>query len=265
MKKLVAAVGVVSFGFAASSQGALLLSDSFSYPDGPIPSPWAIHSGTNSGTTALNIASGKAVINQGDTHGSGADANSALSSSFDPSTDNTSVIYAGFTVNFSALPVNGDSDGSYFAHLKSSAANEFYARIGANTNGAAAGKLRLTIADEVWNVAGTIEHPTDLDLNTTYQVVMKFDLSTDRATLWVNPATEASTSVTATDAPSYAAGTINAFALRQGTSGTGAPGILTVDDLKVATTFAEVVPEPATLCGLAGLSTLVLRRKSMKA
>lgn len=253
--------------WSSTSQATLVLTDDFTYANGAISSvsggSWLVHSGTDSGATALNVTSGQAIINQGGTAGGGADVNRLLSTTFDPATDNTSKLYSAFTVNFSALPVTGDSDGSYFAHLKSSAANEFYARIGANTNGAAAGTFRLTVANETYNVANTVEFPQDLSLNTTYTVVARLDLANDRTTLWIDPLSEASTSVTAIDVITYAVGAINSYALRQGTSGTGAPGILAVDGLRVATTFAEVtaaVPEASPvlfgsmICGVVGLA-----------
>jgi hypothetical protein len=192
------------------------------------------------------------------------DNNRLLSQSFDPATDNTTALYGSFTVNFSALPTAGTA-GSYFAHLKSSAANEFYARIGATPEGAAEGSFRLALTNESWSAAATIEYPQDLSLNTDYQVVFRFDLATDQATLWVNPTNEASLSVTATDAVSFAAGSIEAYALRQGTSGTpaGGPGTLTLDNLRITTSFSEaVVPEPSTLlCTLLGLAGLLRRRR----
>ena len=48
--------------------------------------------------------------------------------------------------------------------------------------------------------ANAIEFPTDLSLNTTYKLVVKYDLKTQNTTLWINPDSEASPSVTATDA-----------------------------------------------------------------
>lgn len=72
-----------------------------------------------------------------------------LNASFDVLADNSSQIFIGLTVNFTALnsmrqlPIYR---ASYFAHLKSTALNEFYARLGANRIGAASGKLRLAIA-----------------------------------------------------------------------------------------------------------------------
>ena len=269
MKNALLLASLLGAGFSATSaSAAVLISDDFSYSDGAISSVsggnWTIHSGTDSGATALNITSGQAVINQGDTHSSGADANRLFAgpTTFDPATDNTSKLYSSFTVNFSQLPVNGDSEGSYFAHFKSSAANEFYGRIGANTAGAASGSFRIALANEAWSGTASIEFPQDLSLGTTYTVVSRLDLATDQTTLWINPTDETSASITATDTIGYAAGTINAYALRQGTSGTGAPGILAVDGLRVGTSFAEVVPEPTSL-GLLGLGLggLAVRRR----
>jgi hypothetical protein len=109
-----------------------------------------------------------------------------------------------------------------------------------------------------------------LSLGVTYEVVVRLDLATDQSTLWVGPLLESSFSVTATDTITYAAGgSINAFALRQGASGIGAnqgaPGILSLDNLRIATSFAElqIIPEPSPLAllGLGGAVLLVWRRR----
>jgi hypothetical protein len=242
---------------AASSVHAQLLSESFNYANGALETvssgAWSIHSGT----AALNIDGGKAIINQGDATSGLADLNRPFTGAvtYDPTTSSASIYY-GLTVNFSTLP---NAVGSYFAHLKSStAANEFYGRLGANTEGAASGSFRLAISSEGWSAVTTTESPTDLSLDTDYRVVVRYDMSSDRATMWVNPVSESSTSVASTDAPTYAAGSvIGQFALRQGTSGTpaGFPGMLTVDDVLVGTTFAAVatpVPEPEEWAAIAG-------------
>lgn len=241
----------------ASSAYAQLLNESFNYANGALETvsggAWTIHSGT----TALSIDGGKAIINQGDATSGMADLNTPFVGgvTYDPATSSDSLYY-GLTVNFSSLP---NATGSYFAHFKSStAANEFYGRLGASTEGAGAGSFRLAISSEGWSASTTTESPADLSLDTDYRVVVKYNMSTDRATMWVNPANEASASVVSTDAPGYAAGSlIGQFAIRQGTSGTpaGFPGILTVDDILVGTTFAAVatpVPEPEEWAAFAG-------------
>lgn len=251
-----------------ASRADVLLNEPFAYPDGWITDAsgglWTVHSPSPAASNLL-VSAGSALINQGGTAGGRDDAARLLNSSVDPSVDNTTKLYASLSVNFSALPSDGGTgNGSYFAHFKSSAANEFYGRLGASTVGAAAGSFRVGIGSETWGAA-TVFDTQDLALNTTYNLVVRYDLETDRATLWVNPADESSPGVTSTDAPTYA-GVINAFALRQGTTGAspniGAPGVLAVDNLRVATSFAEAVPEPggAALALLGGAMLLLLRR-----
>lgn len=253
-----------------SLRAQVLLDESFNYPDGQLSqvatNVWVTHSG---GERPLNVSAGAAVINQADFVGGGEDVNRALSVAIDPSVDNSTQLYAAFWVNFSSLPVNQGTytSGSYFAHFKSTALNEFYARLGANSEGAAPGMFRLAIANETWTQSASIEYPMDLALGVTYEVVIRLDLATDQTTLWINPQDESSPSVTATDPITFSAGTLS-FALRQGTSGVnpnrGAPGILSIDNLRVATTFAGVIPEPSTfsLLLLGGAALLARRRQA---
>ncbi len=267
LKKTAAIIGVSVC--VISAQATVLLNETFTYADGALtnvaPANWFYHSGSGGAANTLNAVGGQAFINQGDIVTGRDDYNSPLSSTFNPTTDNTSKIYTSFEVTFNALPFNGGTwtNGSYFAHLKSSAANEFYARIGASTNGAASGTFRLAIANETgWGATTPPTYlPTDLSLGTTYRVVSLLDLLTDKSTLWVNPVLESDPSVTASDAITYAAGSINAYALRQGTSGSsanqGGPGAILLDNLVVGTSFFDVVPEPSAFA-LAGVGMLIL-------
>jgi len=269
MKKslqVLATIGLAGVG----CQAQVLLNENFNYSDGSILSvsggAWTIHSPASS-TIPLNIVGGRAFIDQNDSTGSRDDANRTLSQSFNPATDNSSKLYASFTVNFAALPYSEGTAtaGSYFAHFKSTAANEFYARVGANTEGASPGTFRLAIANETWANGTTVKFQQDLSLNVDYRVVVRLDLATDRGTLWVNPTSESDTSVTASDVIGYAAGgSIAAYALRQGTTGgngnAGGPGDLYVDNLLVGLSFADVtpVPEPQQYAMLASLGLLGL-------
>lgn len=144
------------------------------------------------------------------------------------------VFYAGFIVNFSALP-NGS--GSYFSHFNT---NSFRARLFARTNFAAAGQFRVGIANATVNPPNDAFLARDLALNRDYQVVVRYSVGTGESRLWIDPVTMFDPSVAATDTPQPI--TIDTFAFRQ--SDPGNPlgmGVLTVDDLKVASSFSAVL------------------------
>lgn len=239
---------------AGGAHGDILLEERFDYTDGSLAEvsagDWAVHSGT----LPLNVAAGEALVGQSDFVSGGEDLHRLLLQSYNPLADNVTKLYAGFTVNFKTLPVNSGTytGGSFFAHFMTSDPLQYYGRVGANMEGAAAGHFRLAIASLNWNSASSQEYPLDLSLGTSYRVVIGLDLSTDQTRLWVNPIDENSLSVTAPDLMTYSGGQIVAFALCQGTTlalsqGYGAPGELGLDDLVVATRFSEalVIPEPS--------------------
>ena len=242
---------------------AQLLSESFSYSDGDITSVssgnWVAYS---AGTTKLNVTGGAAIINQGDIAGNKEDVSRAIGATF--STTANTVAYVGFDATWSALPSN--NNGSYFAVFGTATTSPtFFGRIGADIDGAAAGKFRISVANANWNIANSTEFQQDLSLNTTYHVVVRYDLVSMQTTLWVNPATSGSTSVTATDAVTTQL-SITAFSLRQGVSTTtGAPGVIAIDNLAIGNDFSSVspVPEPGAYAALfaGGLATFALLRR----
>jgi hypothetical protein len=227
----------------------LVFSDDFAYTNFVQPnalylaegSPWStIPPGT---AFQVQVTNGLAYLNHTNTEDLGASlTNGPYFSS------NAVVFYTSFTVNFSFLP---SPSGNYFEHLKSSASDtvNFRARVFANTANAAAGKFRLGIANNSAAISG--QFPQDLDTNTTYTVVTRFNSGTGETVLWVNPVSEGSTYVAATDAS--ATGTIGGVALREDTG----MGDLAMGPLKIGTSFSDVltvtVPtaEPLQI-GLAG-------------
>lgn len=213
----------------------VVLADDFTYPDGSIITNssffWDAYSGT---TGQTQVASGK--INLASAQGEDfraflTNASYAAGGGF--------VFYSRFVVNFSALPTG--NGGDYFAHFKDFTTG-FRARVFAMTNGAASGKYRLGIANGGFTTTG---FPQDLSLGTPVVVITRYDLGAGTSTLWVNPTSESSTSLAAADGASSS--TIYAYAFRQG----GSSGNLSVDDLKVATSFNEVLlnlaPTPEAL------------------
>ena len=223
------AVICTAFLFSATLAGAtLLLSDSFTYPDGPLVnaagSPWTTYSGT---TGQIKVISGRMFLSKVN----GEDIHAPLAGqSFAPTSG--AVLYVSFKINCSNLPA---SSGSYFAVFKNSG-TDFRARIFAQTAGAATGAFRIGIANAGSTPSAVFN--ADLQTNTDYTVVARFSVSDVVSTLWINPAAETDPGVTATDAQS--ALTITYFGFREdGSSGT--IGNLYVDDLRVGTTFPDVV------------------------
>jgi hypothetical protein len=102
---------------------AILLSDSFSYADGPLVTVssnlWVHHSGSVTGEVA--VVSGRVLLSETNTE----DVNALLAGQPYPSSGSTNVFYACFTVKFTSLPNSG---GTYFAHFKNSSSG-YRARI----------------------------------------------------------------------------------------------------------------------------------------
>jgi endonuclease/exonuclease/phosphatase family metal-dependent hydrolase len=212
---------------APLTQGSILLLDSFNYPNGPLVTNWIHHSGTVTGE--LQVLSGRAVLSQTNSE----DVSATLSGQPYPPGTNV-FLYASFTVNFASLPTGA---GGYFAHFKDGGTSVFRDKIFATTNGAAPGSYRIGIAN-VSN-APTALISSNLALNTDYLVVTRYVVSNAVSTLWLNPTSESDPSVSANDP--IAPATIVTFALRESLATGDGMGTLFLDNLRVATTFIEVV------------------------
>lgn len=210
-----------------TAHAAVILNEPFNYVDGPLTTAsggiWANHSGT---ALQLDVASGKAKLTQSE----GEDVNAFLSGR--PYANGN--LYASFVINLTGLPSGA---GGYFAHFKDDTATTFRAKIFVSTNGAATGSFRVGIA----NLANTFSAiPTDLTVGQDYILVLRYDAGTGLANLWINPSSEGSSSdrADATD-PATSIG-ITTFALRQSLASGAGMGTLTIDDLKVGTSFGDV-------------------------
>jgi len=142
-------------------------------------------------------------------------------------------LYVSLVVRFSALPF---ASGQYFLHFKGNSLSNFRAKVFGFLAQDEPGKIQLGLANSVNSPAAT--NLAILSLGTDYRVYVRYQLSTATATLWVNPESELSPSVTALDVASSA--TLTSLALRQD-AGIGG---LTVDELKLGTTFADVYGPP---------------------
>jgi hypothetical protein len=204
----------------------LLIDEPFTYPDAPIAdgsTVWINHSGTFGQTLVRN---GKLLINQTNSE----DFNREFFPQvYAPS--NGVILYASFVVNFTNLPSAG---GGYFSHYKDDGTLNFRGRVFSSSQSAPAGQFRLGVANTAAAITTNGLHPTFLTTNQAYKVVTRYNVATAETTLWIEPSSEGSASVTATDA----AGVINvySYAFRQDNG----MGVFTVDDLKVGTEFTDV-------------------------
>jgi hypothetical protein len=230
------------FLFASAPRLGRLLTEDFLYPSGPpysnrltaAPnSPWTHSSGT---PFQITYGSNAVFLCYSNTESAGAALNGT---SFQPS--GAASLYAAFTVTFSVLPF---TNGSYFFMLKRDPANSlvYRGKVFASTRNAAKGSLRLGVA----NFEDTpVDFPQDLNLNTTYQVVLRYNVGTGGTRFWINPYDETSASVDAADAPSSVP--MQAFGLRCHKR----MGCLALGALRGGSSFQDVfvLPTPPVLQG----------------
>ncbi len=217
---------------AGAAQAALYIDESFQHPDGnltdtvpfrtPIPGPggvWAIHSGLAT-EKPIQVSSGAVTLQQ--SAGSGQDVNSALG--YIQAAGET--LYAAFDLTVTGTtPVTS----TYFAHFKNNVTG-FASRVFVTPNGTTGFKMGLSASG---SSAGATWGET-LALGSTYRIVHSYSYSTGEARLWVDPTEVASTSIANTGTASVAS---QAYALRQSTGNSSQ----VIDNLKVASTFAEVL------------------------
>jgi hypothetical protein len=222
-------------GFNTTSNSFLLtiypsrgvdLADTFGYENGSVVTNSSFFWNTHSGTA------GQTQVEGGELRLSGSqseDVSAFLTNSpYLPAQG--WILYCRFNARFLGLPTAGN--GEYFAHFRNTGIS-FGARVFATTNGAAAGKLRLGIANNTTAPSAVL--PTDLATDVSHAVVARLNVATAQSTLWVNPTSESDLSVTATDnAIPFEVWT---YAFRQA----NAIGTIAIDEVKIGTAFSDVV------------------------
>jgi len=249
-------IGLAAFvlGLIASASAnfaAVLLSEQFTYANGELrtvgAATWTRSSGAGND---LLVSANKLLINDG----SDDDATATFPGAV---TVSTGKIFASFTLLGDPNDVSTSSAGSeFFASFGSG--NSLYTRVfPGHPAAAAAGTYRLGLTNTATS-AGSVFLVQDLSTTTAYQIVIRFDYSTNQSTLWVNPSSESDpNNIVASDA--FTPGAINKFGFRQ--PGSTAMGDYSIDNLLVGTTFAEVVPEPASLGLLLCIGSVLLGRR----
>ncbi len=238
-KTIILAIGVMSLS-SLCSQAIVLFTENFdSILDGDLTADanWTAFSGADQ---SVDVSSGVVV-------GLGSDAED-VGINF----SETLGIYFGIDINISddasADYVMGFRDGSALAARIFLSGDGSDISVGVNSGGSGAASPGATSVDT-------------FSLNTTVRIVGFAD-GAGTVSAWINPslADSGAPSVTFTNADS---GGLDGFFLRQGGSWDNGGASWTADNLIVATTFAEVVPEPSStaLLGLGGLALILRRRR----
>lgn len=214
-----------AFALAArTAEAAPIASDDFTYADGSLVGNggWVSHSGT---LGDLLVSGGRAVIE----HGTPSEDASL------PFAPVAGVIYFGidFAVDDLGAPYSG-TDNEYFAHFKDSGFN-FAARLDI-VPPSGGGDYSVGIASDESTADAT--WATDLTYGVTYRAIVSYDQDLNIAELWIDAVVDTDTSILGEDRADPG-DSIEAFALRQSDSSENE--IVRVDNLCVATTFAEVV------------------------
>jgi hypothetical protein len=231
---LLLAVTTLSFG--------QILTDDFNYADNSLltANGWTAHSGT---TNFIDVGASNGLLyagyntaanNAARLDNTGEDVNKPFAAAV-----NSGTLYSSFLVNVTAAP--GVAAGGYFAHLGTGTTfvSKVYVRASATPN-----KINFGIAN---SNTGTFSS-TDFDLNTTYLIIVKYDVTaTGGVSLWVKaagvPATEGAAGTPDATASGSGSTNIGGFYLRQ----FDATQNITVDEVKVYTTWFGAAPCALTL------------------
>jgi len=222
-KSLLMAVAVLLI--AGGANAATLVSDDFSYADGPLVGngTWAAHSPA-APTGDFLVASGQAVV----THGAPADDVHI------PFVAPAGDIYFALDFSVDALTAPGwGTDSEYFAHFKDDG-NNFAARMDI-VPPSSGGDYSVGIASDESTADAT--WPTDLVFGDVYRVVVRFNQADNIAQLWIDPTTPGDASILGEDRADPG-DTITQFAMRQSDSDENET--VRVDNLVVGTTCDDV-------------------------
>jgi hypothetical protein len=236
---IAALVGVVALLSAAPANSAVLFNEPFTYADGPLATAssnvWTEHTAPPVG--GQSIVSNQLLID----NSGGGDYNRPFGSTL-----NSGTVYAGFdlTVPAAKLPTTTGTTGPYFAHFAQALTGDslttaFSSRLVLH-KGTANGTYGLGLVRNSFS-SGTLvptEWGVDFLPDVKQRVVLAYDLDAKVAKLWVNPATEASTSISNTTGDNLPA-TLAYFCTRIDGNGSAA-GAKLIDNLIVGTTFSDV-------------------------
>jgi hypothetical protein len=255
MKRTLITLGVVALA-TGSAHASVLMSDNFdSYANGNLvgQGSWAANGGTldnpvqvTNGTISLTQASGTRQ-----------DVNKNVGQAMVAGDK----WYAGFTVTVSGPVSAADYFAAFYRLLGGQ--NYFPSKVGVTTSAGSDFTFYLHQGAGSTQSPYTVYWPTGFSFGQPYRLVASYEVSTGVGELWVDPSLALGPDGSAKIQTQNQAGSsliwADMYTFRQGAN---AAGTQVIDDVIVATTWAEVVPEPASLALLVlGAFPLMRRRR----
>ena len=209
---------------------------------------WSTHSGTTPGQlsivsgslsyTGLTSTGNKAALVAGNSE----DVNKASAAAITGVAYYSAILNLPNTTGLNANTATGD----YFLMTSASAgttgvtafASRIYVRVGS-----VADTFNIGVLNNSGGTAAPSYVSTDFAINTPIFVVVKYDLASNTASLFVNPTiggTEGTATVTNATGTTAAPAQIAAIAIRQGGNATAGTGNVEIDELRLGSTWSSV-------------------------
>lgn len=253
MKKLFTVLGVIAITSLVNAQ---LFYEPFSYTGSVTgQNGWTTHSGATPGqvTAAVgNLSYTGLATSTGNSISTSSSSTEDINKSF--TAQSSGVVYYSALVsaqNTTATTAN-TATGDYFLHFgtystgTTPALSLFQGRVYVK-KGVGTDTVNFGILNNSGGTAAPTYSTTDFPINQTVFLVVKYDITNNTASLFINatpgsaePTTASATNSTGTTAAPAA---VDYFCIRQGTS----TGNFQIDEIRVGTTFAEVTPSTASL------------------
>ncbi len=238
---------------------------------------WTTHSGTGGQLTTLTTPSdngsslsytGLLASTEGRTSmvaGNSEDVNFPLPTALTGTVYFSSLVKVLADTQLQLNSATGDY-GLAFTPVASASTTAFQGRIYFK-KGSTSGTFLVGILNNSGGTANPTYISTDLAINTTHLLVVKYDLSTNTAYLFVNPIpgdaepTPSATNVTGTTtAPTQIAG----FVIRQGGNATAGTGNIEIDEVRVSNNWTDVTPEETASLNDNSISGLTMYPNPLK-
>ncbi|MCA0349404.1 MAG: T9SS type A sorting domain-containing protein [Bacteroidetes bacterium] len=237
MKKLYSLFFIV---FVSSWSFGQILSDNFNYADNALltDNGWTAHSGTGTNPVEVGASNGLVYTGYNTVAGNAAVLDNTGEDVNKPfATEVTSGdLYLSFLVKVTAV------EAGYFIHLGKN--TSYAARVYVKAS-ATAGKINFGLSNT--STASYSSTPTDYDLDTTYLIIVKYNVSSNgSSSMWVRstgiPATEVSAGTPEHTATGSGQSAIAGVYLRQYANLTTPVQNMTIDEIKVYTTWFGATP-----------------------